>query len=95
MPPTLQGEISQPPKKCNFSDFRIHMGGGRKLLYLLARLPEPCGRKMSYEDAKSACKAENSMLLEFWSEEEWKEVKNNCNSTLSNLQITHQISFCV
>ena len=34
-----------------------------------------------YKDAKSACEAENSMLLEFWSEDEWKEVKNNCTCT--------------
>ena len=34
---------------------------------------------MVYEDAKKACEALDSMLLEFWSEEEFTEVKNNHN----------------
>ena len=42
----------------------------------LALVEEP---KMVYEDAKKACEGENSKLLEFWSEEEFKEVKYNCN----------------
>ena len=35
MPLTLNEEISQPPNKCPFSDFRfnLRMGGGRKLFY--------------------------------------------------------------
>ena len=68
---------NQPaPNKCNFSfsDFTWEEVGNSSTSFegCLALVEEP---KMFYKDAKQACEDENSMLLEFWSEEEFKEVK--------------------
>ena len=88
----MTSKISQPPNKCNFSFHNgscaqyAFLFSGERIKNSFEEVGDSSTSwqgclslvkiETGYKDAKSACEAENSMLLEFWSEDEWKEVKN-------------------